>query len=86
MENFRFVGWIAAVLTSTGFIPQIIKGFKTKKLHDVSWGMLLVTGTGIAMWLLYGIVLNDVIIIAANIFTLSTIILLTIMKKNYKNV
>lgn len=83
LGDFAFVGWIAATCTSIGFIPQIIKGFKTKKLDDVSWGMLLITFTGITCWLFYGIVRNDAIIIAANVFTNSTLILLIFMKKLY---
>ncbi len=84
LSDFAFVGWIAATCTSIGFIPQIIKGFKTKKLDDVSWGMLWVTFTGITCWLFYGIVIKDVIIIVANVFTDSTLILLISMKQLYK--
>ncbi len=82
--DFSFVGWIAASCTSFGFLPQIAKGLKTKKLEDVSWGMLWVTFTGVTCWLLYGIVKSDIILIIANVFTDSTLVTLILMKKIFK--
>jgi len=83
--DFTFIGWIAATLTSTAFIPQIIKGLKSKKLYDVSTFMLVVSASGVFLWMLYGFVRKDLIIICANLFTLCTIVSLIIMKFFYRN-
>ncbi|NQU17613.1 MAG: hypothetical protein HQ564_06050 [Candidatus Saganbacteria bacterium] len=80
----KIFGLIAATLTSTGFLPQIIRGFKTKKLDDVSTVMLIVIIAGTACWTIYGFFIGDLIVIIANAFTCATVILLLLMKYLYK--
>ncbi|OGC22202.1 hypothetical protein A2291_01245 [candidate division WOR-1 bacterium RIFOXYB2_FULL_42_35] len=80
----KIVGLIAATLTSSGFLPQIIRGFKTKKLEDVSTLMLLVIIIGTACWTLYGFFIGDLIVVMANTFTCATVVLLLIMKYSFR--
>lgn len=80
---WEMVGILAAVLISIGYIPQIIKGFRTKKLDDLSLLFLLIIGTGIFLWLLYGLHIQDRIIIGANIVGLSQNVILILMKIHY---
>jgi MtN3 and saliva related transmembrane protein len=84
LPELRFIGWIAATCTSFGFFPQIIKGLKTKKLDDLSWGLLSLTLTGVLCWLLYGIVIKDLILIISNCVTSTSLIVLVILKIKYK--
>jgi len=79
----EFIGLIAAFITSIGFLPQIIKGFKTKKLDDISYFMPIVLAIGMTFWLIYGILISSIAIIAANIFSISCSISLIILKKKY---
>jgi MtN3 and saliva related transmembrane protein len=79
-----WLGLIAGAITSFGFIPQIIKGYKTKRLEDVSYYMPLVLVVGMFLWLLYGVFRNDLAIIVANIFAVGCNITLIIMKKYYQ--
>lgn len=60
------IGTVAALLTTFGFIPQIIKMLRTKSAKDVSIATLFQFSLGVILWTLYGIHLGDVIIIAAN--------------------
>jgi MtN3 and saliva related transmembrane protein len=83
LDDLRFIGWIAATLTSIGFIPQIIKAFRTKSAKDIAWGMLVVTLLGLLFWLSYGLVIKNAVIIAANAFTSSTIVILILLKITY---
>jgi|TARA_B100000959_G_scaffold135192_1_gene142051 MtN3 and saliva related transmembrane protein len=64
--EWKIVGIIAAVCTTTGFIPQIIRGVRTKKLEDISPIMYILLIIGLSLWLSYGIHLKDMIIIGAN--------------------
>ena len=80
---FKIIGLIAAAFTSTAFLPQIIKGHKTKKMDDVSFIMLFVLIVGISCWIIYGIHLKDWIIILANTVGLSFIVLTLVMKLYY---
>jgi MtN3 and saliva related transmembrane protein len=88
--NFDLLMWLgltAGAVTSFGFIPQLIRGFRTKKLNDISYWMPLVLAGGMFLWLVYGVLRNDVAIIIANSFGVSCNFLLILMKKRYtKNI
>ena len=77
------LGLIAGGITSVGFIPQILKGYRTKKLDDLSYLMLLVLAVGMTLWLIYGIMIDELPVIVANIFGGICTIFLIIMKKMY---
>lgn len=62
---------IAGTLTSIGFVPQIIKIIKTRKSDDVSLLQPLILSIGFVFWLAYGIILQEIPMILANIFGLS---------------
>jgi MtN3 and saliva related transmembrane protein len=76
-------GLIAGAVTSFGFIPQLIKGYKTKKLEDVSYYMPLILAIGMGLWIIYGILIEAFAVIAANIFAMSCCVILILMKKKY---
>ena len=80
----KIVALTAALLTSTGFVPQIIKGFQTRHVKDVSLMTLVFTALGTFFWAIYGFSLGDMIIIITNIFTCSTVIVLMLMKILYR--
>jgi len=71
--EWYIIGIIAALLTTFGFVPQILKMMRTKSAKDVSITTLFQFSLGVILWTLYGIHLGDVIIIAAN--TISFLIL-----------
>lgn len=64
--DWLYVGLVAGALTSTSFLPQIVKGWKTKHLADVSPMMLSVMWIGLALWEAYGWARADVVLISAN--------------------
>lgn len=61
-----YVGLLAGALTSTSFVPQIVKGWRTKQLADVSPVMCIVMILGLVLWLAYGLARGDPALIAAN--------------------
>ena len=80
--EWKIVGIIAAVCTTSGFIPQIIRGIRTKRLDDVSPVMCMLLIFGLSLWLSYGIHIEDMIIIVANAFgVLFSIIIITLRFK-----
>jgi MtN3 and saliva related transmembrane protein len=76
-------GLIAGIITSIGFIPQIIKGYRSKKLEDVSYYMPIVLAIGMTIWFIYGFLKEALAIIIANIIGIFCNIILIIMKKKY---
>jgi MtN3 and saliva related transmembrane protein len=69
---WTFIGITASVLTMFGFLPQVVKMWKTKSAKDVSGLTLAQFSIGVTLWMLYGIHLNDYIIIGANAVSLGT--------------
>ncbi len=65
----ELVGCIAGFLTTTSFIPQAYKVYKTKNTDSISLYMFLIFNLGIIAWLTYGILLNEWPIIITNIIT-----------------
>ncbi|OHD12494.1 MAG: hypothetical protein A2086_10475 [Spirochaetes bacterium GWD1_27_9] len=84
MNFSEIVGIIAGCLTTTAFLPQLIKILKDKSAKDVSLLMYIIFCSGIILWLIYGILINSFPIILFNsiTFILNFLILLTIIKNN----
>ena len=66
----EFIGYTAAILTTISFLPQVIKTVKTKNTDGISLTMYLLFVVGIALWLVYGILIENLVIILANSLTL----------------
>jgi MtN3 and saliva related transmembrane protein len=64
------IGYLAAVLTTSAFIPQVIMVWRQRGAPGVSTGMYLIFMTGVAFWLYYGIAMGALPIILANGLTL----------------
>lgn len=64
------IGSIAAVLTTVSFVPQAWHSFKTRDVSGISLGMYSVFTLGVALWLLYGVLLQAWPLIIANSITL----------------
>ena len=79
MNLTTLIGTIAAILTTSSFLPQVIKTWKTKSAKDISLKMYIILCTGVLLWFVYGLLLSDLPIIIANavafLFTLSVIFL-----------
>ena len=77
------VGSIASVLVSSSFIPQIIKGYRTKSLNDISYLLMILISVGMSLWIVYGIEKQDMVIIGANTATIALNMILLGMKARY---
>ena len=77
-------GIIASVLTSTSMLPQLIKLIREKKAEDVSLMMMCLLITGLILWVVYGVLKKDYIIISANSFAAVVTILTAILSVLYK--
>ncbi len=81
---FVVLGFFGALLTSTSWVPQVFKAFRTKRLGDLSWLTLTVFGSGTLCWLFYGIYREDWLIIGANAFITVNISTLLFLKLLYR--
>ena len=78
--NIEIFGYIAAVLTTAAFLPQLIKTLKTKKADDVSLITLIMFIIGVLCWIIYGYSISSIPILIANLITLILNLLILISK------
>jgi MtN3 and saliva related transmembrane protein len=79
MQN---LGLAAGVLTTAAWLPQIARTWRSRSAEDLSWPYLLVFSSGVALWLLYGVLSNDVPVLAANAVTIVLVGLLLGLKSH----
>ena len=84
MDIFELLGYLAAILTTISFFPQVVKIYKTKETKSISLYMYIVLIIGILLWLIYGVYLKSMPMILANAVTLVLLIYILIMKIKYK--
>ena len=61
-----FVGSLAAFCTTVSYVPQVRKCWTTGRADDLSLRMFVILTAGIALWVAYGLMRGDPVIIAAN--------------------
>ena len=69
IDQNEIIGLIAAVCTTFAFIPQVMKVWKTKQTKDLSLRMYSIMFIGIILWLVYGVRIDSLSIIMANVVT-----------------
>jgi len=68
MDYINIIGLTAAAMGGISLFPQVLKVIRTKSTKDISREMFLLLGGSIFLWLVYGILLNNLPIIIANFF------------------
>jgi MtN3 and saliva related transmembrane protein len=71
MTLVTIIGLIAAFCTTISYVPQIKKIWDTGETHDISLKMFLILAGGIALWVVYGLMQGDAVIILANSVSLA---------------
>ncbi|MCW2312289.1 SemiSWEET transporter [Rhodoferax antarcticus] len=84
MNLIDTVGTLAAILTTASFLPQAWHTFQTKDVSGISLGMYGVFTTGVACWLIYGLLLGAWPIVIANAITLALASAILVMKLRYR--
>ncbi len=80
LMNPELVGYIAAVFTTAAYIPQALKVVQSKHTKSISLGMYSLITTGIALWFVYGIMIDSWPVILANGITFVPALIILIMK------
>jgi MtN3 and saliva related transmembrane protein len=74
------IGLAAAIGTTSSFIPQAYKVFKTKKTEDLSLGMFILFCMGTLLWTIYGFIVQALPIIIANSMTFGMALYILVVK------
>ena len=70
MSILDYAGYAAALCTTSAYIPQVLRVWRTRSTQDISLKTFLVLVTGLALWLVYGLWRTEIPLIAANSITL----------------
>ena len=83
MNLTDLIGTLAAVLTTISFLPQALHTFRTKDVRGISLGMYSAFTLGVALWLVYGLLLGAWPVVIANVITLVLASTILVMKLRY---
>jgi MtN3 and saliva related transmembrane protein len=84
MSGVDILGYSAGAITSLTFLPQVIKTWKLKSARDISLLMFLIAALNEIMWIIYGALLDNWVIILTNIIVLTMALTMIFFKLRYK--
>ncbi|MBK7561665.1 MAG: SemiSWEET transporter [Chitinophagaceae bacterium] len=84
MTGVDILGYAAGAITSLTFLPQVIKTWKDKSAKDVSLLMFIIAAINEVMWIVYGVLLNNWVIILTNSIVLAMSLTMIYLKLRYK--
>jgi MtN3 and saliva related transmembrane protein len=79
------IGAIAALCTTVSYVPQVKKCWSSGRADDLSLKMFLLLTAGIALWVLYGVMRGDLVIVAANSVSLYFLAIILYFKWRPRN-
>jgi MtN3 and saliva related transmembrane protein len=77
---------MAGILVLSSSIPQIMKAYKTKKMSDVSIYLMSLIASGLFLWVIYGFIRSDPVIIGTNATAFVLNVSLLIIKLRYDKI
>ncbi|MEO5338077.1 MAG: SemiSWEET transporter [Magnetospirillum sp. WYHS-4] len=83
-DGVTLLGVVAGTLTTAAFVPQVVRTWRTRSTRDISLGMFSAFTAGVALWLVYGIFLDEMPIILSNAVTLVLAGIILVFKLLYK--
>ena len=79
-DGITIIGLVAAICTTSSFLPQVIKILKSKETKDISLLMYAILTAGLFLWLVYGVLLSDFPLILANGISFSLAMCVLVLK------
>jgi MtN3 and saliva related transmembrane protein len=84
MKGVDIIGYSAGAITSLTFLPQVIKTWKVKSAKEISLLMFVIAAVNEILWVVYGILLNNLVITLTNIIVLSMALTMIYFKLRFK--
>jgi MtN3 and saliva related transmembrane protein len=85
VDTPKIIGLIAGFLTTMAFVPQVVKTWRTKSARDLSVVMFSLFCAGVFLWMIYGIMINELPVILWNVITLVLALVILFFKIRFKN-
>ena len=83
MSGLELLGFAAAVLTTLCWLPQALQTIRTKDTRSLSLTTQSAFTLGVALWLIYGVLLGNWPLIFANGITLVLVAMILVLKLRY---
>jgi MtN3 and saliva related transmembrane protein len=83
MDNVFLLGITAGAMTTGSILPQVLKIMQSKSARDVSTLFFVIMAAGMLLWLVYGLLRSDLIIVLWNAISLSLTLVILALKKVY---
>jgi len=84
MPFVEILGYTAGAITSMTFLPQVIKTWREKSAKDISLMMFVIAAVNETMWIVYGALLDNWVIILTNTVVLAMSLIMIYFKLSYK--
>ena len=85
MALLDYTGYAAAFCTTSAYVPQVLRVWRTRSTRDISLRMFLVLVAGLGLWLTYGITKGEPPIVIANSVTLTLAGTILFFKLRYRD-
>lgn len=82
--EIEIIGFVAAILTTSAYLPQAYKIWKSKSADDVSLTMYLVMLLGVILWEIYGLLIQSPPVIVANFVTALILLMILYFKLKHR--
>jgi MtN3 and saliva related transmembrane protein len=86
MSGVDILGYSACAVTALTFLPQVLKTWKEKSAKNVSLMMFIIAFVNEVMWIAYGVLRDDMVIIVTNVIMITMCSVMISLKLKYKNV
>lgn len=80
VSTATLIGLLAGSLTTTAWLPQVVRAFRTHSTRDFSWSWFAMFGTGVGIWLVYGFAVAAPAVIITNALTFLLVLGLCALK------
>lgn len=80
MDFVTLTGVAAAICTTVSYFPQLKKTWQTGETDDLSFKMLTLLASGLALWVVYGVANGDLVIVAANAISVAMVLTILAIK------
>jgi MtN3 and saliva related transmembrane protein len=85
MTGVDILGYGACAVTALTFLPQVVKTWKEKSARNVSLMMFVIAFINEVMWIAYGALRNDMVIVITNVIMITMCSLMISLKLKYRN-
>ncbi|MBM3413127.1 MAG: hypothetical protein FJY19_07095 [Bacteroidetes bacterium] len=83
MSGAEILGYAAGAVTAFTFMPQVVKTWSEKSARDISLTMFLIAFINEVMWLIYGFMIDNLVIILTNVVMLLMSGIMIVLKLRY---